>query len=97
MKILIWQWPSEKPIIECWGSRYYRERKINWKNIFVSRGKPMSKLSRLWLLYWYGYYGYKQTQLLKKIKKARHEVGFLEGTYTYYELKQKDIWNELRD
>ena len=57
----------------------------------------MSKLSRLWLLYWYGYYGYKQTQLLKKIKKARHEVGFLEGTYTYYELKQKDIWNELRD
>jgi len=44
MTLLLWNWPENKPILECWGSKYgVQYYTIKWKNIFAARGskKPV--------------------------------------------------------
>lgn len=40
MTLLLWEYPEDNPIIECWGNRYrIQYYRINWENIFINRWK----------------------------------------------------------
>ncbi len=40
MTLLLWEYPEDKPIVECWGSRYgVQYYTVNWKNILINRWK----------------------------------------------------------